>query len=101
MKFMVQLLNLISDGVKFETFAVARNVNTTLLCLQEQYNYRMCLNYTALSFHLYNMHMYGTTFYLAELKQYFVHYVYLFYLGKLHNGPFLGMFRGGLDFFDP
>jgi hypothetical protein len=73
---MVKLLNLISDGVKFETFAVARNVNTTLHCLQEQYNYRMCLNYTALSFHLYNMHMYGTTLYLAELKQYFVHYVY-------------------------
>ncbi len=47
---MVQLLNLISDGVKFETFAVARNVNTTLLCLQEQYNYRMCLNYTVMSF---------------------------------------------------
>ncbi len=22
-------------------------------------------------------------------------------LGKLHNGPFLGIFRGGLDFFDP
>jgi hypothetical protein len=22
-------------------------------------------------------------------------------LGKLHNGPFLGIFRGVLDFFDP
>jgi hypothetical protein len=22
-------------------------------------------------------------------------------LGKLHNGPFLGIFPGGLDFFDP
>ncbi len=26
---------------------------------------------------------------------------YFFVLGKLHNGPFLGIFRGGLDFFDP
>jgi hypothetical protein len=24
-----------------------------------------------------------------------------FVLGKQHNGPFLGIFRGGLDFFDP
>jgi hypothetical protein len=22
-------------------------------------------------------------------------------LGKLHNGPFLGIFGGGLDYFDP
>ena len=28
------------------------------------------------------------------------HYFFLV-LGKLHNGPFLGIFRGGLDFFDP
>jgi hypothetical protein len=26
---------------------------------------------------------------------------YFFFAGKLHNGPFLGIFRGGLDFFDP
>ncbi len=26
---------------------------------------------------------------------------YFFVLGKLLNGPFLGIFRGGLDFFDP
>ena len=26
--------------------------------------------------------------------------IFLF-LGKVHNGPFLGLFRGGLDFFDP
>ncbi len=28
------------------------------------------------------------------------HYFFLV-LGKLRNGPFLGIFRGGLDFFDP
>jgi hypothetical protein len=27
--------------------------------------------------------------------------IIFFYLGKLHNGPFLGIFRGGLVFFDP
>jgi hypothetical protein len=27
--------------------------------------------------------------------------IIFFVLGKLHNGPFLGIFRGGLDFFDP
>ncbi len=26
--------------------------------------------------------------------------IIFFILGKLHNGPFLGIFRGGLDFFD-
>ncbi len=25
----------------------------------------------------------------------------IFFAGKLHNGPFQGMFRGGQDFFDP
>jgi hypothetical protein len=28
-------------------------------------------------------------------------YYFCLVLGKLHNGPFLGIFRGGLDFFDP
>jgi hypothetical protein len=27
------------------------------------------------------------------------YYFFLFW-GKLHNGPFLGIFRGGLDFFE-
>ncbi len=27
--------------------------------------------------------------------------IFFLVLGKLHNGPFLGIFRGGLDFFDP
>jgi hypothetical protein len=25
----------------------------------------------------------------------------IFFAGKLHNGPFQGIFRGGQDFFDP
>ncbi len=25
----------------------------------------------------------------------------IFFWGKPHNGPFLGIFRGGQDFFDP
>jgi hypothetical protein len=27
--------------------------------------------------------------------------IIFFFAGKLHNGPFQGIFRGGQDFFDP